>query len=296
MIITRFPSPLFRSGIYGVLGHKIAYSLSPMLFRRVFAELGWPAVYGLFDMAPSQLGRFTAAAPDAGIAGFNVTQPYKMSIMRHLDHLDPSAAAVGAVNTVVVKKSKLIGYNTDLDGVFCVLRPVRSSLDGGCAVILGAGGAARAVAFTLANRFHVREISIAARSQTMGICLLQQMRSQSGPRINWRLCSFARRELNQALSHAALLINATPIGGPGRERQSPLPADTDLSGCKVVFDLVYRPRPSRLLKQAKEAGCQTTLDGWGMLIAQAEAAFTLWTGRRFPRRVRQDILAWSGTA
>jgi len=283
--------PASRSGIYGLVGQDISYSLSPVIFRRAFDELGWPAVYGIFDLTPARLPRFVAAAADAGITGFNVTQPYKVRMMRHIDRIDPVASAVGAVNTVVRRGRRWIGYNTDVEGVQQALAPYRSDLANANALIIGAGGAARAVGHALADGLHMSEITFAARSVAKGRSIVRQLSSQRHHQGRWSVCPLTRSALNERIADTSLLVNATPVGGSGAEGRSPLPRGVKIPRSLVVFDLVYRPRHTKLLLDAKSAGCRSLVDGWGMLVAQADASLFLWTGTRFPERVRRELLA-----
>jgi len=277
-------------GVYGLVGRGISYSLSPLIFQRVFEELGWPAAYGTFDLTPVRLSRFVAAAADAGIAGFNVTQPYKTMIMRYLDKIDPVAGAVGAVNTVVRQRHRWIGYNTDVDGVQQALSSYRRDLAGASAVIIGAGGAARAVAYALAAGFGASDITFAARSAAHGGAIVRELSGHCHHNCRWSTCPITRRALNASLSGATILVNATPVGGFGAARKSPLPPGVKIPRSLIVFDLVYRPRRTRLLRDAESVGCKQLVGGWEMLMAQAEESFRFWTGVGFPARVRNEML------
>jgi shikimate dehydrogenase len=283
-------SKRIQQGVYGVLGHRIAYSQSPLIFGYVFDVLRWPAVYAQFDRTPRQLEKFAAAASGAGIVGFNVTQPYKVRIIEHLARCDRSAKAIGAVNTVTVKGKQLIGSNTDMEGVGAALAPYRGELRNSSAVVLGAGGAARAVAHALAHEFKVGKIIISARSLAKGRLLVREVERPSRRECTMTVCGISQIALRNALAEAAILVNATPIGGSATAKQMPLPKGLSLPRSLIVFDLIYSPRPTLLLKRARQAGCRT-VDGWPMLVGQAEAAFRLWTGRAFPSQVRRELLS-----
>jgi shikimate dehydrogenase len=283
--------PRSKTGVYGLVGRAISYSLSPLVFRKAFDALGWPAVYGLFDLSPVQLPRFVAAAADAGITGFNVTQPYKVCIMRYLDRTDPDADAVGAVNTVVCRGRSWVGHNTDVDGIHEALSRYRDDLRKAKAIIIGAGGAARAAASALANRLAMSEVTFAVRSLPKGRAVVRELSRQCRTDCRWNVCSLTRSTLNERLTDTSLLVNATPVGGAGLEHRSPVPQGVRIPRSAVVFDLVYNPRQTRLLADAASAGCGKLVDGWGMLVAQADASLFLWTGTRFPERVKADLLA-----
>jgi shikimate dehydrogenase len=272
------------------VGQGISYSLSPIIFRSVFDELGWQAVYGIFDLTPAGLPRFVASAGNAGIAGFNVTQPYKVRIMRCLDRIDSVARAVGAVNTVVRRGRDWVGCNTDVHGVHQALSPYQRDLRKSHAIVIGAGGAAQAVAYTLAKELHAGEVTFAVRSMAKGRSIITRLPGQRRSNCRWSVCTLTTSALQERLADASLLVNATPVGGSGLENRSPLPRGVKIPPALIVFDLVYRPRPTKLLCDAKAAGCTRLVNGWGMLVTQAEESLFLWTGTRFPERVRKELL------
>lgn len=278
------------TGIYGVVGHDIGYSLSPYIFRSAFDSLGWRADYSVIDIERNELGSLLGAMRSAPIRGLSVTRPFKESVIPLLDRLDESAKVVGAVNTVVKSRSHLVGFNTDVAGVTAALRGFRSRLRGRDAVIFGAGGAARAVASALLSQFGMRSITIAARRPAQARRLIHDLQDRMPPA---RLASGAFRpigDLDDALAGASLVVNATPIGGPGEGTANPFPKGTRLQSDVIAFDLVYRPRPTVFSILARRAGCRTVIDGWPMLLAQAESAFALWTGRSFPKEVSRRLL------
>lgn len=279
-----------QQGVYGVLGQNIEYTLSPVIFRHVFATLRWPAVYAIFDKAPARVKQFVNAAFDAGIVGFNVTKPYKVAIIEHLDRLDATARAVGAVNTVVCRAGGAVGYNTDVDGVEWVLARFRKRLEGRHAIVIGAGGAARATAYALVTRFGMAEIVFAARRPKRAEAVAGDLERHC-PKASFDIVNIEKLHLDARVGDAALLVNASPVGmGPLRNRL-PMPARVALSPRTVAFDLIYRPRQTRFLQRAQRAGCRT-VNGWPMLIAQAERALQIWTGRQFPRKARTQLLDW----
>ena len=272
------------------MGRGISYSLSPIIFRRVFDELDSRSIYGVFDLTPAGLHRFVASAANAGIAGFNVTQPYKVRIMRYLDRIDSVASAVGAVNTVVRRGRNWVGCNTDVHGVHQALSPYHRDLRKSHAIVIGAGGASQAVAYTLAKELHVGEVTFAVRSMAKGRSIVTRLSGQRRSNCRWSVCPHTTSALQERLADASLLVNATPVGGSGLESQSPLPRGVKIPPSLIVFDLVYRPRPTKLLCDAKAVGCTRLVNGWGMLVTQAEESLFLWTGTRFPERVRKELL------
>lgn len=281
----------FSTGIYGVVGEDIGYSLSPYIFKSVFKALDWRADFAIFDIQKNELRSLLDAMRSAPIRGLSVTKPYKESIIPFLDRLDESASVVGAVNTVAIVRGRLVGYNTDVAGVISALQSVRARLRGGDAVIFGAGGGARAVAFALLNHLKMATVTIAARRPAQATRLIHGLQDRMPPA---RLASAAFRpvsNLSETLKLAALIVNATTIGTTGTAGERVLPGQARLDKNCVAFDLVYRPRPTLFSIEASRAGCKSVVDGWPMLIAQAEAAFQLWTGKHFPAQVRQSLLS-----
>src|SRR5271155_5450345 len=208
---------------------------------------------------------FLAAVGPLGIAGFSVTLPHKEKILRHLDGCDALAASIGAVNTVVVRGGgKLYGYNTDYVGVLRALER-RIPLRGSRVLILGAGGAARAVAFALAQGG--ASVCIWARRRARAMALARAVGGEAVGR------SGVRREFFDAV------VNATPGGMHPRTSQSPLEA-RELN-CRLLFDTIYRPRRTKLMQLAERRGVET-VSGLEMFVAQGAAQWEIWTGKRAP--------------
>ena len=242
-----------RTRVYGVIGDPIGHSLSPLLHNTAFRARKFDAVFVPFLVR--QLREFLAAMQGFGVAGFSVTIPHKEAILRFLDDCDPLAAQIGAVNTVVVRGGgRLYGYNTDYVGVLRSLER-RMRLAGSRVLLFGAGGAARAAAFALA---------------------------QAGSNV----CLCARRaERARALARAGLaheffdaIVNCTPVGMHPRGG-SPL-SSAELN-CRIVMDMVYRPRETELLRLARRKGTEV-ISGVEMFLAQGFAQYEIWTGERAP--------------
>jgi 3-dehydroquinate dehydratase/shikimate dehydrogenase len=208
------------------------------------------------------------------IAGLSVTHPYKEAILRHLDAIDPLAETIGAVNTVVVRGGgKLYGYNTDYVGVLRTLQR-HAPLEGASVLLVGAGGAARACAFALATAGAF--ISITARRMAAASALARGVGGEAVPRAALR-----RRRFDT-------IVNCTSVGQPPDVNASPLHV-SELN-CRVVFDLVYNPIETTLLRLARRRGCRT-VPGWQMLVEQGASQFEIWTGLRAPLAVmRRAVL------
>src|SRR5712692_8763217 len=262
-----------RTRVYGVIGDPIAHSLSPLLHNTGFAARGVDAVYLPFLVR--RLGDFLAAVSEFGIRGFSVTLPHKQTILKHLKECEPLAAEIGAVNTVVVRSDgSLHGCNTDYLGVLRALEK-KLQLQGSRALILGAGGAARAAAFALSRAGGI--VSICARREKAAKELARAIGGEVLP----------RRALRTEFFDA--ILNATPLGMHPHRGISPLsPGDLH---CRIVMDLIYRPRRTQLLKLAAKKGI-STVSGVEMFLAQGIAQWEMWTGKRGPEAsMRRAVLA-----
>jgi len=252
-----------KTRVYGVIGNPIGHSLSPVLQNAGYQARKLDAVFLPFLVR--DLRDFLLSVEPLGIAGFSVTLPHKQAILRHLDDCDAMATAIGAVNTVVVRSGgKLYGYNTDYVGVLRALER-RIPLRGSRALIFGAGGAARAVAFALAESG--ASVCVCARRAKAANALARAVGGEvvKRPRL--------QREFFDAI------VNATPLGMHPAADRSPLAA-RELN-CRLVFDLIYRPRVTKLMQLAALRGIET-ISGVEMFVAQGTAQWEIWTGERAP--------------
>lgn len=260
-----------RTRVYGVIGNPIGHSLSPAMQNAGFAARRMNAVYLPFLVR--DLKDFLGSVTRLGIRGFSVTLPYKERIIRHLDGCDPLAARIGAVNTVVVRGGgKLYGYNTDYVGVLRTLEQ-RMPLRGSRVLIVGAGGAARAVAFALAQAGSA--VCMWARRDAKAKSLARAVGGEAVARAR------LRREFFDAI------VNATPVGMYPQPGRSPLEANE--LNCRLVFDTIYRPRMTRLLQLAAGRGIET-VSGVEMFVAQGTAQWEIWTGERAPVEAMRDAV------
>jgi shikimate dehydrogenase len=262
----------------GLIGAGIGPSLSPALHEREAAALGVPLRYRRWDLgalgaAPSDVGELLHRARAEGYAGLNITHPCKQEVIRHLDALSPDAAAIGAVNTVVVgTDGSLTGHNTDWTGFRDGLRDGLPGAGAGRVVLLGAGGAGAAAGYALA-REGVRELHVVDvdGDRATGLARLLAPHLREGATAT----GHPRGELDGLLPGADGLVHATPVGmadHPG------LPCDAALlAGRPWVAEIVYRPLDTELLRTARAAGCRT-VDGGRMAVHQAAEAFRLFTG------------------
>ncbi len=249
--------------VYGVIGHPVRHSLSPIIHNGVFRRMGLNAAYLAFEV--NDLTGALRGIRGLGVQGASVTIPYKTQIIPLLDALEETAARIQAVNTIVRRESKLIGYNTDWVGAVESLEE-RIALPGKKVILLGAGGAARAIAFGLKGKG--AEVTILNRSPEKAASLALELE------VAWQPLSL----LGQM--RADVLVNATSVGMHPQEGASPVPMAVDLlREGMVVMDIVYQPLQTKLLKDAEERGCQT-LDGLEMLARQAAGQVEIWTGEK----------------
>ena len=264
----------------GVIGWPVGHSLSPKIHRFWLAELGIRGRYEAVVVPPDWLEDTIDRFRVGGWRGFNVTVPHKETIIPLLDRLNPVAKAIGAVNTVVaIGDGVFEGRNSDAPGFMASLRAAQIVQIDRPAVVLGAGGAARAILAAL-NDAGLREIRIVNRDRTRAETL-----ASSFPAI---VCDWADRD--RALESAGVLINATSLGMSG---QPPLELDLHyLPGSAIVTDIVYRPLLTDLLLRAQARG-NPTVDGLGMLLYQAVEGFAAWFGAtpRVSAELRRHVLA-----
>ena len=252
--------------VYGILGRPVAHSLSPAMHNAAFRELGLNAAYVAFEVA--DLAHAVAGLRGLQIRGVSVTIPFKEDIIPLLDEIDPQAARIGAVNTVVNREGRLMGTNTDWLGALLALEE-KTAIAPKRVLILGAGGASRAIAFAILEKGG--QVAVSDLDRDKALALSRQM---------W-VEVVAPDHLGQY--PAEILINATPVGMEPKSGDIPLDPAL-LARFQVVMDIVYKPLETRLLKEARSRDCQV-IDGLQMLIQQGAAQFELWTGQSAPREV-----------
>jgi shikimate dehydrogenase len=272
----------------GLIGYPVSHSLSPKIHTAALQACGLEGEYSLFPIHPDDtqgLIDLLSRVRSAEITGLNVTIPHKQNVIRLLDELTPTAKVIGAVNVIYMQDTKLIGDNTDAEGFLTDLKRslTTETLRHGDlnAVVLGAGGSARAVAHALLNDGW--KVTIAARR----IDQAQQL-AQSFTHYELRITPLT----SLPLSTFHLMVNTTPIGMTPNIDQSPLPENTLLSKDTFIYDLVYNPRETKLVKDARAKGLNAST-GSGMLIEQAALAFELWTGHKPPREVMRASIEQS---
>lgn len=260
--------------VYGLIGNPVGHSLSPAMHEAAYEALDLDAQYVTFEPSPEELDVALAGAEALGVDGLNVTIPFKEAVFEYVD-ADDLASRIGAINTIDFTGDHPTGHNTDIDGVKRSFAHHDVTVAGQDAVIVGAGGAARAVAFALADSN--ASVTVTNRTEQRAHRLAEALPGATGHGLD---------ELDELVPQADLLINATSVGM--EEDISPVPAEL-LHSDLTVFDAVYRPLQTRLLQDAAAAGAQT-IDGAWMLLYQGIAAFELWTEEDAPVEAMNQAL------
>jgi shikimate dehydrogenase len=262
--------------------------MSALMHNAAFDELGLDYRYELLPVKPEELGSLissTLRLPE--VRGANVTIPHKVAVMERLDWIDREASRIGAVNTIVNDDGRLRGYNTDGRGALRALNEAYGSLEGANVVILGAGGAARAIGYQVS--ISASKLTILNRTLERAISLSLYLSNLPECRASVSASTLNEDDLKTSLRDADILVNATPVGMLPNVDETPVDGRL-LRPELFVFDSVYNPLKTRLSKEAEERGAET-LSGVDMLVYQGAAAFRIWTGREAPEKLmRKSIL------
>lgn len=265
-----------KTRICGLIGDPVEHSMSPAMHNAAFKKLGLDYAYIAFRVKADELDKALSGMRALNMRGLNVTIPHKVAVMKLLDKLDPMAEKIGAVNTIVNDNGGLTGYNTDAPGFLQPLLEKGIQPEGKNVVIVGAGGGSRGIAFILAE--HGAKLNIINRSLERAEELANQILQATGQKATTLALNEAN--LRKALEKAAILINATSVGMSPKSDGTPVP-DSLLRRGLVVYDIVYNPVETRLLREAEAAGCET-VGGLDMLVWQGALAFEKWTGQKPP--------------
>ena len=275
----------------GLIGHPLGHSLSPKIHAAALKACDLEGSYSLFPIAPDDtqgLKDLLDRVRSGEITGLNVTIPHKQNVIQFMDELTPPANAIGAVNTIYLRHKKVIGDNTDAPGFLRDLKRNFSSFGfHPSALILGAGGSARAVLYTLVNDGW--DVTIAARRIEQAKQLAEAF--QNGKSLIKSYDNLSNIFQSQ-ISSFSLIVNTTPVGMTPNTKQSPLPENTPLSKHTKIYDLVYNPRDTKLVKDARAQGLSATT-GLGMLIEQAALSFEIWTDCNPPRETMRASIEQS---
>ncbi len=267
------------TGLAALLGSPVEHSQSPLIHNTAFQYLQLPCVYLAFDVKPENLEEAVEGLKAVNAIGFNLTMPHKQAVIPYLQGLSEEASIIGAVNTVKVEGIRLTGYNTDCQGFQLSLQDVGFKAEGKKAVIAGSGGAARSVALALAKE-KVSQLVLLNRSLHRAE-EIAEMLQEATPEINVKVASLNQENLARELEEAELLVNSTPLGMDERGSESIVEDVSMLKPHLLVFDLLYYPPRTHLMKQAEAQGCKA-VNGLNMLVWQAALAFEIWTGVPMP--------------
>lgn len=274
-----------KTGICGIIGNPIEHTMSPVMHNAAFKNKGVDYVYLAFRVKKEELGKAIEGMRALNIRGLSVTIPHKVAVIQFLDELDPLADKIDAINTIVNDNGILKGYNTDATGFLQALLERRIEPKGKRVVILGAGGASRAISFILAERGS----SLVILNRTWDKAKVCADRISEIFQSEATALKLNRENLATALSEADILVNATSVGMSPNINETPVTSNLLKLGL-VVFDIVYNPIKTKLLKEAEEAGAET-ISGLDMLVWQGALAFEKWTGLKAPvELMREEVI------
>jgi len=279
--------------VLGVIGYPVSHTLSPIMHNAAIQRCSLNFVYVAFEVCPHLLERAIRGIPGLGIFGVNITVPHKEAVMPFLDRISPEAQFIGAVNTVVREGEKLVGHNTDGIGFSRALTQEGNfPLIGKTVLLLGAGGASRAVAAQTASE-GTKKLIIANRSLPRAQRLESDLRGKF-PGLQCHSVLLDDEAVGPLLPNVDLLVNTTTLGmNPGDRAPVSL---TNLPKDALIYDVIYNPPVTPLIREARERG-NRTLNGLGMLVHQGAASFELWTGSTAPievmRRALEEVLGIS---
>lgn len=271
-----------KTRVCGVIGEPIEHTLSPIMHNAAFEALKLDYVFLAFRVKSAQVEAAVNGMRALNIRGLNVTMPYKSTIMNFLDRIDLSAQIIHSVNTILNKENTLYGFNTDGTGALKALRENGVEPKGRKVLLLGAGGAARAIAYALAKE--ADELAVLNRTVKQAQDLARVLEKTANKKIV--AGSLSPNEIQRNIQDSDILINATSVGMKPKVEESPVPPKL-LRRSLAVMDIVYNPLETKLVKEAKAAGAQV-VSGVEMLIYQGAASFEIWTGKSAPVEVMRE--------
>jgi shikimate dehydrogenase len=274
-----------RTKLCGLIGNPVEHSLSPAIHNAAFQKLGLNYVYLAFKVEELD-GAMRGIRALGNLRGFSVTIPHKVAVIPYLDGVETTARHIGSVNTIVVEDGKLTGYNTDASGALRALQNAGVDLRGQQVLLLGSGGAARAIAFAFGAGTGISGLTILGVDERERQGLVVDLRARTALRVEDGQIS--DETLRRGLMNSHTLIHCTPLGMHPKVAETCVPADL-LRPHLTVMDIVYNPLETRLLQEARAAGCRT-IRGIEMFLHQAVAQFELWTGHSAPADVMRAVL------
>lgn len=275
-----------KTKLVGLLGYPLDHTLSPAIHNAAFEEKRINNVYLPIEVKPDNFGHVIKTISCMNFIGFNITIPFKVEVMKYLDAIDETAKCIGAVNTVVVRDGKLIGYNTDGTGFLKSFEEAsNSTIAEKKVLVLGSGGASKAICMTLALN-KVGKLYICNRTHEKALTLANS--------INKKVSAISSaipmeyNAINETIKKVDLLINTTSLGMFPRTDEMPIDGSLLNKGL-IVCDIVYNPRKTKLILEAERLGCKT-VPGLGMLVYQGAEAFEIWTGTKAPVKLMYSVV------
>lgn len=262
-----------KTEVYGLIGDPVSHSFSPFIHNTIAKKLGDDIIYAAFHVKPDGLEAAISGAHALSVKGLNVTIPHKSRVMDFLAEIERTALEAGAVNTILYDKKGYSGYNTDVAGVISTFKSRNIGLQDKKIVILGAGGGARAVAIAMAKS-GVSELNIVNRSEENACILAKQVNMYYQTKIN-----VVKPGEIESIGKADVMINATSIGFGEQAGEMPLESPAYLEKTDILFDIIYTPWETELIKAAKQKGI-FCINGFDMLVYQAVAAYEIWRKRK----------------
>lgn len=264
--------------IVGIIGHPIKQSYSPQMHNLTFKLAGLNYIYIPFDVPISNLEDSLKAIKTLGIRGINVTIPHKEKIIQYMDHVSEEASSVGAINTVVNEGNHFFGYNTDINGIIESLNPYKDEIFKSIVTVVGAGGAARSVIYSLIRHFKVEKINIInrteERTEAMKDYFIDKMHFE-----NIITHELMPKENLPVFHESKLIVNTTSVGMYPNIEDAPTDLSESFNNTQIVYDLIYNPLKTKLIEMAEKQGART-INGLKMFVVQGAKSFELWTGEK----------------
>jgi len=273
-----------KTRVCAIIGDPVEHSLSPSMHNAAFKELKLDFVYVAFKVRKEELREAVTGARSLNILGLNVTMPHKGAVIRYLDEIDSTARSIGAVNTILNNKGRLIGYDTDGIGALRALKENGVIPNGKKLLLLGAGGAGKAIAYYAAQE--AEELVILNRTTQKAKKLAEVLRKEFNKKINGNTLS--TEVIEEEMKDTDILVNATSVGMHPNINQSLVPRSL-LKPNLCVMDIIYNPLETKLAKEAKDVGAKV-VSGIEMLVYQGAASFEIWTNHPAPVKVMKQAV------
>ena len=257
-----------------IIGHPISHTMSPLMHNIALNDLNLDYVYVAFDVTPKNLRHALNGIRALNIRGINVTIPHKETVLSYLDSIDPIAQKIRAVNTIKLEDGRIYGKNTDAEGFIRAIEDANIDISEMDVLLLGSGGAAKAVSYALIQK--ISKLTILNRTKPKATELANKLKKESEIPIFTK--KLEETTINDEIQKVDLVINATPVGMYPSQQESILSSNM-LHQDLIVFDLIYNPIETKLIKDARKVGCKT-INGLDMLISQGALAFEWWTDKK----------------